>query len=986
MSFSIRSHRYGLPLITILVFAVSLLLGLDKLLEESRENPSDIKKPLYWSASQTVVEYWRFVGALDRYVATPDAATLDAVMFRLDILWSRIGLYQTGEVGKRLRMIEGATETIPALADTLREIEPLLPALNADDRSAIAVIRDRLASYAHPLQQMAQQTNLFEQSRAVDFREGHAHTHRLLLALLFGVILSGTPLILLLFRETRATSRLLAAAEAAEATAQDAAERLGAVLDNSVVSIVTIDDQGTITSFNPAAERLFGYSAADAVSKNVTMLMPEEDAALHQRHLDTHPRTAAIKVTVKTREQIARRADGSAFPIEISVGAMRHGGRVHFVGFIVDISERKKAENALKSSEQRFRDIAEIAGDWIWETDKDGRYTYFSDQMEKVTGLKAEDILGKTRKDLPWADNNDPKWWRLNETISAQEPFRDYSFAVRGPNIETRQVRISGKPIFNAMGEFGGYRGTGTDVSAQIEAEREAAQKTSLLHTTFENISQGINVIDADGRLAAFNSRFLELFELPPGTVVTGMPSDQITHYLAARGEYGPGDVDELVARRTSVSRHDRPHTDEHTRPNGTVLERRINPLPGGGFTATYTDITERKRVEEEYRQAQKMETIGRLIGGVAHEFNTLLTAIGGFAHLVNRQADKPELVREWTEDIISAADQAASLTSQLLSFSRKQNLEPKVVSVAKVLEETAVLVGPLVGGPVSLDIEMPDEEICVSADPGRLVQALLNLAINARDAMPDGGRLSIASRLAELDETATAGFEQAEPGRYVAISIADTGSGIGEDALAEIFEPFFTTKDEGEGTGLGLAMVYGMVQQSGGVITIDTEVDRGTVFTIYLPHLDEDVASLREMAEGKDAPVGCETVLLVEEDAATRHLMRITLKTLGYTVLAANDGMKAADIFQRHRSAIELLVAGVRLPGLDGGALASMMAAETPDLRVIFIAGEEDTGLAEEPDLAEGRLLLIRPLDPEDFAKTVRDVLDSAPLQTSAA
>ena len=380
------------------------------------------------------------------------------------------------------------------------------------------------------------------------------------------------------------------------------------------------------------------------------------------------------------------------------------------------------------------------------------------------------------------------------------------------------------------------------------------------------------------------------------------------------------------------------------------------------------------------------MEAIGRLVGGVAHEFNNLLTAIGGFAHLVNRQADNPELVREWSEDIISAADQAASLTSQLLSFSRKQILEPKIVSVAKVLEDTAVLIGPLVGGPVSLDIELPEKDICVRADPGRLAQALLNLAINARDAMPDGGRLSIGSDLADLDETAIAGFEQADPGRYVAISVTDTGTGIGEAVIAQIFEPFFTTKEEGEGTGLGLAMVYGMVQQSGGVITVDSEVGRGTVFTIYLPHLDEDVAGLREVAEGKDAPIGYETVLLVEEEAAARRLARITLEPLGYTVLATNDGMKAAEIFQQHGSAIDLLLVGVSLPGLGGGALASMMTAETPDLRVLYIAGEGDTSITEEIEQVAGSGLLIKPLDPKDLARNVREILDTASLQTSAA
>ena len=987
MSLSIRGRRYVLPLITILVFAVTLLLGFGKLLQESRDSPGDIKELLYWSASQTVVEYWRFAGALDRYAAEPGRATRDQALLRLDVLWSRLDVYEGGEVGARLLTVEGAAETIAALGETLREIEPRLRTpLGAGDGPAIVAIRKRLAPHAYLLQSLAQRTNLSEQGRAADFRVATAQTYWLLLILLLGVILSGAMLVALLFRETKATTKLLATAEAAEATAQDVAERLGAVLNNSVVSIVTIDGQGTIVSFNPAAERLFGYSAADAVSNDVTMLMPEEIAVVHQHHLAHRTNPAAAMVIGRTRELIARHADGSVFPVEISLGEMRLGDRINFVGFIVDISERKRAENALKSSEQRFRDIADIASDWIWETDKHGRYTYFSGKMEKVTGLNAEDLLGKTRKELPWADDNDPKWWQHHETISAREPFRDFYFDIRGPNIETRQVRISGIPIFNAVGEFDGYRGTGTDVTAQLEAEREVIQKTHLLRTTFDNISEGIILVDADGQVAAFNSRFQELFELPPETIATGMPYRQIAHYLATRGEFGSGDVDELVDRRMKALMQDRPHIDEHSRPNGTVLERRMNPLPGGGFTATFADITARKQIEEEFRQAQKMEAIGRLVGGVAHEFNNLLTAIGGFAHLVHRQADNPEVVREWSQDIISAADQAASLTSQLLSFSRKQILEAKVVSVAKVLEDTAVLIGPLVGGPVSLDIEIPEKEICVRVDPGRLAQALLNLAINARDAMPDGGRLSIGSDLADLDETAIAGFEQADPGRYVAISVTDTGTGIGDDVIAQIFEPFFTTKEEGEGTGLGLAMVYGMVQQSGGVITVDSEIGRGTVFTIYLPHLDEDMTGLRELAEGKDALIGCETVLLVEEEAAARRRARITLETLGYTVLATNDGMKAAEIFQQQSSAIDLLVVGVSLPGLGGGALAAMMTAETPDLRVLYIAGEADTGIMAEIDQVANSGLLIKPFDPKDLARNVREILDTAPLQTSAA
>lgn len=985
MILSIRSRQFALPLITILVFAVSLLLGFGKLLQESRDSRGDIKELLYWSASQTVVEYWRFRGSLDRYAVEPSAERLDQTLLRLDLLWSRLNVHKGGEVGAQLQDVEGSEGTVAALEESLREIEPQLRTLESDGASSIAAIRARLAPHAYPLQLMAQRINLSEQGRAADFRVETARTYWLLLVLLVGVVSSGTLLIVLLFRETKSTAKLLAEAETAEASAQDVADRLSAVLDSSGVGIITIDAAGIITSFNPAAEQLFGYSADYAISRNASLLMPERDIPAHDRALANHPSPAATKVIGKTREVLARRSDSTKFPVEISVGTMTLGDTVNFVGFVVDISERKQAENALKASEQRFRDIAEIAGDWIWETDRENRYTYFSGQMEKVTGLDPKALLGKTRRELPWAGGDDSKWQTLHESMSAHQPFRDFSFEIHGPNIETRHVRISGNPIFDAEGAFAGYRGTGTDVTAQIAAEQEVAQKTNLLHATFDNIVEGIIVVDAESRVAAFNSHYTELFDVPSGTLVIGMPYEQFVRYLAGRGEYGPGDTADLVEHRMTRNQLDRARIDEHVRPNGTVLERRSNPLPGGGFVTTYADITDRRRIEDESRQSQKMEAIGRLTSGVAHEFNNLLTAIGGFAHLLKRQADNPEIVLEWSDDIIGAADQAATLTSQLLSFSRKQIIDPKVISIAKVFEETQVLIRPLMEGSIETDVSIPDEEVRVRADPGQIAQALLNLAINAQDAMPDGGRLSIASRFADLHETDVVGFEQADPGRYVAISVSDTGTGIDEETLGQVFEPFFSTKEIGEGTGLGLAMVYGMVQQTGGVITVESVVGKGATFTIYLPYVDEAMNQAQAVAEGENAPTGNETVLLVEDEAAVRQLASITLESLGYTVLTANDGMKAVEIFQDNMSAIDLLLTGLSVPGLDGRTLAQMLTSEVPNLRVLFITGHDETSSETPSGPTEIGSLIRKPFNPDDLGRAVRGALDSRN-QSSAA
>ncbi len=764
------------------------------------------------------------------------------------------------------------------------------------------------------------------------------------------------------------------------------AEHLTAVLDTGAVGIISINANGLIQSFNPAAESLFGYTAEEAVSQNVSMLMPEPYRHDHDTYVTDYVVTGEAKIIGTVREVVARHRDGHIFPAELSLGQMMVYGEMQFVGFITDITERKQAEDALKASEQRFRDVADVAVDWIWETDRENRYTYFSDQMEKITGLAAKDLIGKTRRELPWVDSNHPRWLPLYETVAAHRPFRDFCFEVRKPGNKTIHLRIGGKPIFDSERNFEGYRGTGTNVTAQIEAEAEAARKTDRLHATFDNMGEGIIVADGDGRIAAFNARFRQLFDLPAGTVAVGMPFEQIVRLKAERGEYGPGDVDELTRRRIERTHTGQSQVDEHTRPDGTILERRGNSLPGGGFVITFVDITDRKRIEEEYRQAQKMEAIGRLTGGVAHEFNNLLTAIGGFAHLVKRRADDPEIVREWSEEIIGAADQAATLTSQLLAFSRKQILEPKVVGIGKVLEETEILVRPLLGGSITARIDAPEEETCVKVDPGRLSQALLNLAINAQDAMPDGGTLSISSRLADLDETSVAGFDQAEPGRYVAIAVKDTGTGIDEQTREQIFEPFFTTKEIGKGTGLGLSMVYGMVQQSGGVITVHSEIGRGATFTIYLPLVDAAQIAIEMEAVGESAPGGSETVLLAEDEVAVRQLARITLEGLGYTVLPADSGLKAVEIFRDHDGRIDLLLADLRMPELDGRQLARMLMAESPDLAVLFITGH-DEGATEGNNRApaDSAVVLRKSFDPDRLARAVRGVLDAADRSSAA-
>ena len=775
------------------------------------------------------------------------------------------------------------------------------------------------------------------------------------------------------------TAVLLAKAKGAEKRTRTVADHLTAVLNSAVISIIMIDAKGIVTSFNPAAEKLFGYRADEVISRNVSMLMPEPYHQAHDDYIANYMDGGQAKIIGRTREAAGLRKDGQTFPIVLSVGEMWSGDERYFVGFVTDISERVRAEMALKASEQRFRDVADVASDWIWETDADLRYSYFSEQMEKMTGLSARDLFGKTRMELPWSDASDPKWQRHVEDLKARRPFRDFEFSADLPGGRLCYMRIGGKPVFDDGGSFQGYRGTGTDITAQVEAEAEMARRTALFQGIIENAVEGIYRVTADGRYLSVNpalaqmhgcespAEFLERFPNRIDVYAEPGTQEEVTRRMREEGsvhgfECGARKSD---GRRFWMSESGRAVWDE----NGHLV----------GYEGFVEDITERKRIEEELRHAQKMEALGRLTGSVAHEFNNQLFAIGGFARLLQRADDTRGKKREWLENIVTATNQAASLSRGLLAFSRKQDLAPKVTNLEKVLQETKILLQPMVDGAVTARFNLHDEQAHVMVDAGQFSQAILNLAINACDAMPEGGTLTIESHVAEPDPALLVGSNQMKPGPHVAVSITDTGTGIEEGILERIFEPFFTTKEVSGGTGLGLSMVYGMVQMSGGAITVDSEVGVGTTFTIYLPLVDETEAATVEIASAEVVPRGAETVLIAEDERMVQELMQATLEKYGYTVLVADDGGMARDMFRKHDGRVDLLLTDIRMPGMNGRQLARTLVAEYPDLKVLFMTGYDSTVEDEDDsDREDEETLLRKPFNAEDLGRIVRDILDA--------
>jgi PAS domain S-box-containing protein len=386
-------------------------------------------------------------------------------------------------------------------------------------------------------------------------------------------------------------------------------------------------------------------------------------------------------------------------------------------------------------------------------------------------------------------------------------------------------------------------------------------------------------------------------------------------------------------------------------------------------------DITERMNLEEQLRHSQRMEAVGRLAGGVAHDFNNLLTVIIGRAQiLLGRVTD--EKVRRDLDLIRQTGSRAAALTHQLLAFSRKQVLQPRVIDLKTLVADAEKLLTRVIGEDIKLTVRSDRGLGTVKADPGQMEQVIMNLVVNSRDAMPEGGTITIETANADLDESYSRQHLEVRPGRYVMLAVSDTGRGMDAETQAKIFEPFFTTKDKDKGTGLGLSTVYGIVQQSGGQIWVYSEPGQGTTFKIYLPRVDEPIETITQ-PQYKDAR-GTETILVVEDEEAVRELIREILELKGYTVLEAGSPHEAMSICDAHDRPIDLVITDVIMPGMNGTVLAGRLRSRLPHVKIIYMSGYTDAGIVDSGLLASGHAFLQKPLTAESLARKVREVLES--------
>ena len=380
---------------------------------------------------------------------------------------------------------------------------------------------------------------------------------------------------------------------------------------------------------------------------------------------------------------------------------------------------------------------------------------------------------------------------------------------------------------------------------------------------------------------------------------------------------------------------------------------------------------------EERLLLSQKLEAVGQLAGGIAHDFNNLLTAILGYCQLSLRHLQERDPLRRNIEEIRKAGERAASLTRQLLAFSRKQVMQPLVFDLNSVIGDLEKMLRRLIGEDIELKTRLRPDLGNVKADPGQIEQVILNLVVNSRDAMPSGGKLTIETANCYLDEAYALQHIAVVPGAYIMLAVSDTGVGMEEETRKHIFEPFFTTKEQGKGTGLGLATVYGIVKQSGGNIWVYSEVDKGSTFKIYLPRVDEEAEEYKRSDAVADSPKGTETILLVEDDEMVRRLAREVLQTNGYQVLELDTGELAAMVCREHEGQVHLLLTDVVMPAISGPELANQLQSSYPDMRVLYMSGYTDDAIVRHGVLEPGTNFIEKPFTPEALARKVREVLD---------
>jgi two-component system, cell cycle sensor histidine kinase and response regulator CckA len=762
--------------------------------------------------------------------------------------------------------------------------------------------------------------------------------------------------------------RELARAQAERERSRGDADRLAAIVQSSSDAIYATSLDGTLVAWNASAVRLFGYAHDDALGRSATILMPPgaENAptGILQR--------ISAGESIEYKEATRVRKDGSLVPVSLSESPLRDA-EGHLVGVSViarDVSEQRLSQKALLESETKLQALFDSDLVGIAFGDIHGGIREANETFLRIVGYARDDLRAGLRGSVLT-----PAEFASVDAAGIAEARE------RGACVpyEKQYIRKDGSRLWVLLGyvllEPERERAVAfvLDIDARKQAEEKLRKSEERFSRVFQSDVVAFGIAEMwSGRLIDVNNREAEFFgyardemigrtSLELGLWVDHAERARLIGGISAGHPTASGEV--AFRRKSGEIRH-------------AMVSMEAMTLADVGEPLVFMvvlDLTERKHLESQLLHAQKMEAIGRLAGGVAHDFNNALGVILGYTELLLRQSGEAQ--RGKLEQILKATQRASGLTRQLLAFSRKQVVDPKVLDLNALLSDLEKMLARLIGEDIDLAIVPGADLGQVRADPGQLEQVVMNLCVNARDAMPGGGLLRIETAHSELDADHSARHGPMAPGQYVVLAISDNGCGMSKETLANIFEPFFTTKEPGKGTGLGLAMVYGTVKQAGGNVWVYSEVGQGTTFKIYLPRIDEPAVA----AEAQVAPMpsrGWETILLVEDEASLRELAREILEGHGYVVLEATGPNDAIEIARHHPEPIHLLVTDVVMPEMNGRLLAGSLVAARPELKVLYMSGYTDDVIAHSGVLESGTLLLEKPFTSLALLGRVRTAL----------
>jgi len=753
------------------------------------------------------------------------------------------------------------------------------------------------------------------------------------------------------------------------------------VVENASDLVYTHDFEGKFIYFNPAAERLLGHTREEALKLNITDVVAPE-------HLDNVRQRIAEKLqkdVSTTYEVEVVTKDGRRLWIEVSSRLLYENGKPIWIqGIGRDITDRKRIEQELRRSELLYHSLVESLPLCVFRKDPEGRFTFVNQRFCEFFGLSQGEAIGKTDFDLFPAEAaekyhaDDLRVMETGHTFDAEEK----TGRRKG---EDRWVRVIKSPLKDVTGRTVGIQGVFWDVTERREARESLKESLSLLQATLDSTWDGILVVDQEGRITIYNHRFIEMWQIPED-VMTRRNISVLVELAMSQLK----DPDGFKARANAINQDPEGRCEDILEfKDGRVFELYTQPEKVGdniiGRVWCFHDATarkraenERRRIEEQLRQSQKLEAVGQLAAGVAHDFNNVLTTILGNSSLLQSDLPPDSRSQGYVKQIITSAERAAKLVKQLMLFSRKQSPRCELVNLNEILENMARMLRTLIGEHIELNCHYASNLPLIKADPGMMEQLIVNLVVNARDAMPQGGTLTLSTFAINLDEKTAAQKGLSDAGLYVCFSVLDTGIGMDAATIERIFEPFFTTKEVGKGTGLGLSIVHGIVQQHRGCVEVESAVGNGSRFTVFLPgcpfpDLPPRTKNSRVIPRGQG-----ETIFVVEDEPAVRSVVEVTLKSLGYTVITAGSGREALDLWSNHAQKINLLLTDIVMPGnMNGIELAARLMKDNPSLKVIYTSGYST-------EITEGRFklppktrFLQKPYLVETLASVVRTCLD---------